>query len=137
MLSIRSHNVSTSKSVFSDKFNANWFINDGDRPNSSPWRLIIISWSSKLNFSTTSAILSVPDLCSGEVSIALPLNDVTFSHILASSVATIICLASVADAVSNTCWINGLLLMSNNGFPGSLVEPYLAGIIIEKLVYTI
>ena len=30
-----------------------------------------------------------------------------------------------------------LSLISNNGFPGSLVEPYLAGIIIQKLFDTI
>jgi hypothetical protein len=64
------------------------------------------------------------------VIIASAPNDRTASAILSSSVATMTLSTSVAwSARSTTCRIIGFPHRSINGFAGSRVEPYRAGII--------
>src|SRR5882724_10072256 len=85
-------------------------------------------------WAATSATRSVPVRRSGRVILASPPNSCTAFTIRSSSVATITWSTRFESmARSNSRWIIGFPASNTSGFPGSLVEPYRAGMTTTTL----
>src|SRR6266446_4814130 len=103
----------------------------GSNSGSSPWTFTKTSPST---WAATSATRSVPVRWSWRVILASPPNSCTAFTMRSSSVATIMWWTRFESlARSNTRWIIGFPASNTSGFPGSLVEPYRAGMTTTTL----